>query len=65
MSQGVDYFQKEFDRLERVISSGSLSAKKLDEASRKTSVLGAFLDEPSAAEEPEEDDEDEVDDDEE
>lgn len=40
--QGVEFFKAEAARLERMISSGGVAAAKLDEMSRKASVLGAF-----------------------
>ena len=36
---------KEKARLEKMLGGGSVSAAKVDEMSRKTSVLGAFADE--------------------
>lgn len=41
--QGSDYFQKEYERLERIIGSGAASPSKLAEAARKQSVLSAFI----------------------
>ena len=42
-AQGVDYFKKEYERLERLLGSGSLASTKVGELSRKMSVLGAFI----------------------
>lgn len=41
-SQGNDYFQTEYDRLERLMSSAA-SPAKLAEIARKSSVLSAFI----------------------
>ena len=58
--QGNDYFQKEYDRLDRIISSGAVSPAKMTEVAAKASVLTAFIpsmneqsdaDEAAAAEE--------------
>ena len=46
-TQGVEYFKSEAARLERMISSGGVAGAKLDEMSRKASVLGAFNGEPA------------------
>lgn len=46
--QGDDYFKTELARLERMISSGSVKADKLDAFSKKASVLGAFTEKPVA-----------------
>lgn len=43
--QGADFFQNEYDRLERMLSSGKVGGSKLSEISQKLSVLGAFLEE--------------------
>jgi protein disulfide-isomerase A6 len=43
IEKGADYFQKEYERLDRIISSGSASPSKLAEAARKQSVLSAFI----------------------
>ena len=40
--QGDDYFTKERERLERMISSGGVAANKVDDFARKSSVLSAF-----------------------
>jgi len=42
LEKGDEYLTKEYARLERLISSGSVSASKVDELARKSSVLGAF-----------------------
>ncbi len=47
--QGPDYFTKETGRLERLLASGSVASNKMDEISKKLSVLSAFL--PEAQEE--------------
>lgn len=44
LPQGVEYLSKEKARLEKLLAGGSVAAAKVDEMSRKTSVLGAFLD---------------------
>jgi len=52
--QGNDYFQKEYDRLDRIISSGAVSPAKMTEVAAKASVLTAFipsLNEPTASDE--------------
>lgn len=49
MLQGADYFQTEYDRLDRIIGGGATSPSKLAEAARKQSVLSAFI--PSMNEE--------------
>lgn len=51
VEKGVDYFKKEAARLERMISSGAVEAKKLEEMTRKSSVLGAFNGDDDAADE--------------
>ena len=43
VKDGKAALAKEAARLERMIGSGSVAAAKVDEMSRKTSVLGAFL----------------------
>ena len=43
--QGVDFFQTEYDRLDRMLSSGKVGSSKTAEISKKLSVLGAFLEE--------------------
>lgn len=43
VEKGSDYFQKEYERLERIIGSGAASPSKLAEAARKQSVLSAFI----------------------
>lgn len=58
LAQGDTYFATELARLERMIGSGSLAAKKLDEMSRKTSVLSAFAEKPEAAKSTKDDDDD-------
>ncbi|PNH11560.1 putative protein disulfide-isomerase A6 [Tetrabaena socialis] len=45
VEKGADYLGKEKARLDKMLSSGSVSSSKVDEMSRKTSVLGAFVDE--------------------
>jgi protein disulfide-isomerase A6 len=57
VDKGTEYFATELARLERMIGSGSVSAAKLDEMSRKTSVLSAFTEKVAAK--AEEDDVDE------
>jgi hypothetical protein len=47
--QGVEYFQKEQDRLQRMIDSGSVAAGKVDSFAAKISVLSAFTEKPDAA----------------
>ncbi len=41
--QGNDFFAKEQARLDRMVSSGSVAAKKVDDMLKKSSVLGAFV----------------------
>jgi hypothetical protein len=48
-AQGVEYFQKEQDRLQRMIDSGSVAAGKVDSFAAKISVLSAFTEKPDAA----------------
>ena len=43
--QGVDFFQTEYDRLDRMLSSGKVGGSKTAEISKKLSVLGSFLEE--------------------
>jgi protein disulfide-isomerase A6 len=43
ITKGSDFFQTEYDRLDRIISSGAASPAKLAEAARKSSVLSAFI----------------------
>lgn len=45
VEKGSTFFQSEYDRLERMLSSGKVGGSKLDEISKKLSVLGAFLEE--------------------
>lgn len=40
--QGDEYFEKERERLERMISSGGVASNKVDDFARKSSVLSAF-----------------------
>eukprot|EP00882_Tetradesmus_deserticola_P000542 GHRQ01000595.1.p1 GENE.GHRQ01000595.1~~GHRQ01000595.1.p1 ORF type:complete len:263 (+),score=117.57 GHRQ01000595.1:130-918(+) len=49
LSRGVEYFQKEQDRLQRMIDSGSVAAGKADKFAAKVSVLSAFTEKPEAA----------------
>lgn len=56
--QGNEYFATELARLERMIGSGSLSAAKLDEMSRKTSVLSAFTEKETPKADKDDDDDD-------
>ena len=51
LEKGVDYFKSEAARLERMIASGGVAAKKLEEMTRKASVLGAFTGDADAADE--------------
>lgn len=39
----MEYFKTEAARLERMISSGSVAAAKLEEMSKKAGILGAFV----------------------
>lgn len=57
VEKGNEYFATELARLERMIGSGSVSASKVDEMSRKTSVLSAFTEKADAKA----DDDDDVD----
>jgi hypothetical protein len=41
--KGVEYFKTEAARLERMIGSGGVAAAKLEEMTRKASVLAAFV----------------------
>ena len=43
--QGSAFFQTEYDRLDRMLSSGKVGGSKTSEISKKLSVLGAFLEE--------------------
>ena len=47
--QGLDFFQTESERLERLLSGGKVGSGKISEISQKLSVLTAFL--PKEAEE--------------
>jgi hypothetical protein len=42
--KGVEYLEKEAARLEKLLSGGSLSASKVEELSRKLSVITAIRD---------------------
>ncbi|KAG2448646.1 hypothetical protein HYH02_006533 [Chlamydomonas schloesseri] len=44
VEKGAEYLTKEKARLEKMLSGGSVNAAKVDEMSRKSSVLGAFGD---------------------
>ena len=44
-AQGSDFFQTEYDRLDRMLSSGKVGGSRLNEISKKLSVLGSFLEE--------------------
>lgn len=48
VEKGDEWFAKESSRLERMIGSGSVAAGKVDEMSKKLSVLSAFTDKPGA-----------------
>jgi hypothetical protein len=61
----VEYFKSEAARLERMISSGSVAAAKLEEMTRKASVLEAFNGVADAAAKGDDDDDDDDDKDEE
>ena len=41
----MDFFQTEYDRLDRMLSSGKVGGSKTAEISKKLSVLGSFLEE--------------------
>ena len=41
--QGTEYLETEYQRLERIISSGAVSPAKMTEAAKKASVLTAFI----------------------
>lgn len=41
--QGTEYFQKEYERLDRIISTGAVSPAKMSEVAKKASVLTAFI----------------------
>lgn len=43
IEKGSDYFQSEYERLERILSNGNVSPAKLQEVARKSSVLTAFI----------------------
>lgn len=43
VTKGSDYFEKEYARLDSIIGSGKVGAKKLEEVARKSSVLSAFI----------------------
>ncbi|GIL63482.1 hypothetical protein Vafri_17537 [Volvox africanus] len=45
LEKGVEYLSKEKARLEKMLAGGNVAAAKVDEMSRKASILGAFLDE--------------------
>ncbi|EFJ43445.1 hypothetical protein VOLCADRAFT_106773 [Volvox carteri f. nagariensis] len=45
VEKGVGYLSKEKARLDKMLAGGSVAAAKVEEMSRKSSVLGAFLDE--------------------
>lgn len=47
-NQGIAYFATERARLDKMLLSGSLASKKVEEFSKKSSVLGAFLPEEEA-----------------
>lgn len=51
LSQGMDYFKSETDRLERMVKGGAASQTKVQEMLRKLSVLSAFVDEDVEADE--------------
>jgi hypothetical protein len=57
-AQGVEYFQKEQDRVQRMIDSGSVAANKVDAFAAKVSVLSAFTEKPDAAAAAKDDDDD-------
>jgi len=46
--QGIDFFQTEYNRLDRMLSSGKVGGSKTAEISKKLSILGAFLEEKLA-----------------
>ena len=43
MTQGMDFFQTESERLERLLAGGKVGSGKISEISQKLSVLTAFL----------------------
>lgn len=43
--QGVEYLSKEKARVDKMLSTGSVHASKVEDMSKKVSVLGAFTDE--------------------
>lgn len=43
--KGIDFFQTEYNRLDRMLSSGKVGGSKAAEISKKLSVLGSFLEE--------------------
>ncbi|WIA31657.1 hypothetical protein OEZ86_002576 [Tetradesmus obliquus] len=49
LARGVEYFEKEQGRLQRMIDSGSVAAGKVDSFAAKVSVLSAFTEKPEAA----------------
>ncbi|KAF8070926.1 PDIL2-2 [Scenedesmus sp. PABB004] len=57
IAKGDEYLENELARLERMIGTGSVAAAKVDEMSRKVSVLSAFTDKAPADEDDDEDDE--------
>lgn len=48
MLQGYAWFQTEYDRLDRMLTSGKVGGSKTSEISRKLSVLGAFLEDKAS-----------------
>lgn len=44
-TQGAEYLSKEKARLEKMLGTGSVAESKVEEMSKKTSVLSAFVDE--------------------
>lgn len=42
-AQGAEWLSKEKARVEKLLSTGSVESKKVDEISRKASVLGHIL----------------------
>ncbi len=44
-TQGAEYLGKEKARLEKMLGTGSVAESKVEEMSKKTSVLSAFVDE--------------------
>ena len=49
--QGKDYYQTEADRLERLVRGGKASPSKMNEILSKLSVLSAFRNDETSAEE--------------